>query len=78
MAKIIMVFSESSEEKKKEKFNKTQSMGQRLILSDWLYCEIFLQSILKLGAQNPYHTIPAQDCKIRTEEQDLKEEVWYI
>lgn len=61
MAKIIMVFSESSEEKKKKKVNKIQSMGQRLILTDWLYREIFFQSIPKLGAQNLYHTIPAQD-----------------
>lgn len=29
-----MVFSESSEEKKKKKVNKIQSMGQRLILTD--------------------------------------------
>lgn len=42
MAKTIMVFSESTEEKKKKKANKIQSMGQRLILIDWFYCEIFL------------------------------------
>lgn len=62
MTKIIMVFSESGEEKRKKKVNKIQSMGQRLILTDWLYSEIFLQSILKSGAQNLYRTIPAQDC----------------
>lgn len=62
MVKIIMVFSESGEEKKKKKVNKIQSMGQRLILTDWLYCEIFLQSMLKLGAQNLYRIVPAQNC----------------
>lgn len=62
MVKIIMVFSESGEEKKKKKVNKIQSMGQRLILTDWLYCEIFLQSMPKLGAQNLYRTVPAQNC----------------
>lgn len=61
MAKMIMVFSESGEEKKKKKVNKIQSMGQRLISTDWLYSEIFIHSIPKPGAQNLYRTVPAQD-----------------
>lgn len=48
--------------RKKKKKVKIQSMGQRLILTDWLYCEIFLQSMPKLGAQNLYCTVRAQDC----------------
>lgn len=62
MAKRIMYSaSQVKKKRKKKKVDKIQSMGQRLILIDWFYCEIFLQSITKLGAQHQYCTVPAQD-----------------